>query len=587
MMFNTCSPYLKLLFDKGIDWYPYLDQKLIEKAEKEDKLIFQHIGYISNMKVREMAERLFSDPRVINILNDNFICIVEDKESSPESYLIALDLLFLNQDFSFGPMNLFVMPDRKPIICFSDCNPEYFLEVAGSIVEAKKNKKYLLKQLSEELSKSALNTGIITEKVSPSTISSKILDTYMHQWSKGIAENDFIYQITPFTPNPSMLLTIVEYLKFYKDKTISDKIESMLDHLQFSSVFDPIGGGFFKQAKDYSCKEPFYEKTLEDNAHFINLYANAHDYFKKESYKITSLMTYKFIKDELATQSGGYKSSTTITSSLDEVNYYKYSINELMIMFPERYIDVAIALSLDPLADKHLKQIPARTSRTYSILSDDEIEKLKIRRTEHIGYFADRREITSYMSQLAESLASSSLMLNDRSLYETALNIVKYILINNSHSDGRLYRYCCCNKSNIPGYLSDYADFIAALIELYKSDNCKNQKLFDYAKKYIDFVMTHFYKPENGMFNKSECSIEPNTIPFKRESNIDFLKPSANSIMAGNLLSFYEITGDKEYFKIAEQQIMNIAPNLHSSGPMLSSWAHKVLKYLNIISKLT
>jgi uncharacterized protein YyaL (SSP411 family) len=37
----------------------------------------------------------------------------------------------------------------------------------------------------------------------------------------------------------------------------------MLDHLQFSSVFDPIGGGFFKQAKDYSCKEPFYEKTLE------------------------------------------------------------------------------------------------------------------------------------------------------------------------------------------------------------------------------------------------------------------------------------------------------------------------------------
>ncbi len=40
-------------------------------------------------------------------------------------------------------------------------------------------------------------------------------------------------------------------------------------------------------------------------------------------------MTYKFIKDELATQSGGYKSSTTITSSLDEVNYFKYSINEL------------------------------------------------------------------------------------------------------------------------------------------------------------------------------------------------------------------------------------------------------------------
>ncbi|MCK9627398.1 MAG: DUF255 domain-containing protein [Bacteroidales bacterium] len=585
-MFNTCSPYLKMLFGKGINWHPYLSEELIDLAVKEGKLIFQHIGYMSNMHVREMAEKLFSDQRVVKILNDNFMCIAEDKESNPESYLIGLDLLFLNQDFSYGPMNLFVMTDRKPIICFSDCDPEYFLDVAGSIVEANKGKKHLLAQLSEELSKRAINTGVITNKITSDNITPEVMEVNARQWYHAMFENDFIYQTTPFTPNPSSLITLIDYIQYYKDQEVSDKIESLLDHLQFSALFDPIDGGFFKQANDYSCEVPFYEKTLEENAHFIHLYSLAYKLFKKESYRKTALLTYSFINEKLCSKNGGFIGSTTLTTSPEDSNYYEYSLNELMLMFPARYMDIALALGMDITLNKFVKQIPVRNSRTYNIIQDDEISILKERRSEHRGYYSDKREVTSYISQLVESLAASSVLLDEPFLYKDAVVIMEYLLLHNRNENGRLYRYNCCQKSSIPGYLSDYSDLIAALIELHKASGEANSDYKVYAGKYIDFVLKHFYKPENGMFSKSECSIQPDTIPFKRESNIDFLKPSANSIMAGNLISFYEISSNKEYLDIAAQQIMNIAPNLNSSGPMLASWAQKTLKYIRLTKQM-
>ena len=95
----------------------------------------------------------------------------------------------------------------------------------------------------------------------------------------------------------------------------------------------------------------------------------------------------------------------------------------------------------------------------------------------------------------------------------------------------------------------------------------------------MDFVIDNFYKPENGMFSKSEKGSEVPVVPFKRESNIDLIKPSANSIMAGNMVEMYKITKDERYIQIASQQIGNIIPSLGFSGPLLSSWAHKIMLF--------
>ncbi len=576
-MLNSCSPYLKLLDNRGIDWHSSLNKELAERAIKEDKLIFQHIGYISSTKLREDAVNLFADKEVATLLNDNFICIAEDKEDRPESFLLALDLLFLNQDFSYGPMNLFIMPDRRPIICFSDCDPENFKEIAKSLLQAKNEKKELLSQLADELSKRAVNTGVITKKCGNSNIGRSELTEYMLYWYKGMFDKDFIFRLKPFTPSPSSLYTVVEYLKCYPDQDISSKIESLLDFLQYSAIFDPIEGGFFRQCEDHTCEKAFFEKTLEDNCQFIILYATAYDFFEKESYKETALKTISFIKEVLSNGKGGFYSSTTLVTSEEDSNYYQYSINELSILFPDNYLNIAAALGFDTTVGKMQKQTPLRVQEIEDEVTSEQLQLLQRRRSEHRGHFVDKREITSYNSQFVKALTLASKLLDMPELISDAQDTMEYLIINNRNPEGKLFRYVCCNRRRMLGYLSDYTNFMDSAMELYKST--EEGMYMRIATSTLTVIMENFYKPENGMFSKSEKSMQSETIPFKRESNIDIIRPSANSIMAGNLITYYELTGETYYLSLAEQQINNIAPNLLASGPMLSSWAHKILRY--------
>jgi hypothetical protein len=566
---------------KGVNWHYSLTNELLNIAQEEDKLIFLHIGYISNINIRESSLELFANQEVISLLNKNFICIIEDKEDKPESFLLALDLLFLNQDFSYGPMNMFIMPNRRPLIAFSDCDPDNFLEIANSLLLAKKEKREKLKQLSEELSKRAINTGIITDMKKDSVIEKPILEKYVQMWFKNMFDTDFIYKLKPFTPNPASLYTIIEYLRLYPDKRFSDKMEELLNHMQYSALFDVIDGGFFRQAIDYSCNKALYEKSLEENSLFLMLYSAAYKLYGNESYKVTSLMTYNFILNELLNDKGALVNSTTLMGKIEDAVYYSYSVNELSIIFPERYSQIAIALGMDMTQNRMEKQTPVRGADTYIYISEEDIDLLRQRRLEHRGYYKDTRVITASNSVTATAFSIASIYLQDPSMYYQATKIFEYLLFNNiDNSDGRLYRYTCCSDSYLIGYLSDYAHFIEASLELYK--NRFDTEYLMIAKRYTEMVMERFYKPENGMFSKSERDFVSDTVPFKRESNIDFIRPSANSVMAGNLISLYEITAEERYITIAKQQLNNIVPNLLNSGPMLSSWAHKILKYINI-----
>jgi hypothetical protein len=570
-----------MLGEKGVKWHFSLDNQLLHYAMEEDKLIFLHIGYISNMSVRESSVALFSNPEVISVLNNNFVCIIEDKEDNPESFLLALDMLLMNQDFSHGPVNMFIMPNRKPIIAFSDCDPECFTNLARKIMEAKYEKRDKLNQLADELSKTVLKTGIAVKSDNVSPADPELLNIYLKSWFKSIFETDFISRFKPFTPSPLSLFTVIEFLRSFPDMKISERVEDLLDHFQFSPLFDVIDGGFFRQAADYTCLKPLYEKTLEENSQFMALYSLAYDYYRKESYKETALLTSEYILNALGNGKGGFYNSSTLMCGTDESFYYHFSLNELKIMFPERYKEIAEVLGIDSQTDLRKKQLPVRGPETYELLSTDELKMLRSRRKEHRSYFRDERCITSSNAMAVKSFTLASQYLNEPSLYKIAVKNFEFIIYNNiNREDGRPYRYTCKSEGYLTGYLSDYAHLIEASIEIYEAGG--EEEYYYVAKRYFEYVKERFYKPSNGMFSKSEKGSGSHTVPFKRESNIDFVRPSANSVMAGNLLRLYQITLDNNYLSMAEQQLKNVAPNLMDSGPMLSNWAHKILAYINM-----
>jgi len=572
-----------MLSGKDVNWNFALTPDLLDQARREDKLIFLHIGYISNIVVREGSSQLFSNKDVTKLLNDNFISIAEDRDDNPESFLVALDMLFMNQDFSYGPMNLFIMPDRRPIVCFSDTNPENFISLAEKIIDAKNNKRELLDKLADELSRQTKNSGIITRMIPSLPANKSLLHDYMKSWFIRMFHSDFLKNLSPYTPNPSSLYTVVEYLKHFPDREMSETIESFLEDLQFSPLFDPVDGGFYRQAKDYTCAQPLFEKNLEDNSQYIILYSAAFSLFGKESFRETVYHIYSFINRQFASPSGGYYSNATLTDNIESAVYYSCSINELEHLFPVRYPEIAVALGLDTRQDPSVKQNPVRNPDTYSSIRRDELETLQERRKEHRGYLVDKRIITSYNAQLAKALSIASRMLKDNFMLDEATAVFDFLINNNINAKGKLLRYTCCSNGCRFGFLSDYAYLIDSSIELFKTSGSREFR--DLAQKYLNVVMENFFKPENGMFSKSEKGADVPVVPFKRESNMDIIKPSANSVMAGNLIEMYRITEDKQLLELAGQQLANIAPDLPESGPLLSSWAHKLLLFVLLSEK--
>lgn len=569
------SPYIKLFQNKGINWHFAITQELIDKTKKEGKLFFIHIGYIGSILNRDYMNNLFSDEETIEILNNNFISVIVDKEEKPETFLLGLDLLKLEHNFSYGPINIFALPDRKPIISFSNITSEEFYSIAENLTIANENKRTQLERLAFELSETITETGTVAQKINSNNITKEALFQYFEIWKETDFKTFIFNHLKPFTPDP-LFIYLLEFASENNDAYFDNLISNYLNHLQFSSIYDPIDGGLFRQSTDFSCTKPLFEKTLIENAHFLKFYALAAKQYKKESYSFTAYQIFDFIKNELTSEESGLYSSSTLLTPLKDSHYYFYTIKELEYIFPHKYSEVATSLGFNQYLDAHIKQLPIKGVESCANLSDGELYALKLRRKEHTGYFIDTRIIIAYNCDAIDSIAQASKLLNNKEMFEFAKNKMDFIRYQVFNIDKIEYRCVCGKQKSESASLSDYAYYIQSLLTFYEITG--EDIYLEDAVRLSDTSIIKFYKAENGMFSKS--AEDEMIFPFKRESNTDNIKPSVNSIMTGNLIKLYSFTGDKHYFDIAECQINNIVPVMLSSGQMLLSWGYQLMKIL-------
>lgn len=77
------SPYLLQHATNPVDWYPWGDEAL-EKARREDKLIFLSVGYSTCHWCHVMEKESFENPDIAKIMNRYFINIKVDREERPD-----------------------------------------------------------------------------------------------------------------------------------------------------------------------------------------------------------------------------------------------------------------------------------------------------------------------------------------------------------------------------------------------------------------------------------------------------------------------------------------------------------------------
>ena len=143
-------------------------------------------------------------------------------------------------------------------------------------------------------------------------------------------------------------------------------------------------------------------------------------------------------------------------------------------------------------------------------------------------------------------------------------------------STGKLWRKYHAGKSEIAGFLDDYAHTIEAFIAVY-------QITFDTvwlkeAEKMCAYVLEHFQDETSKMFFFTEKS--STLIARKMEIN-DNVIPASNSVMAHALFDLGKLSHQASFIKIAEQQLANVYDGMENYGSGYSNWARLAFKFID------
>ncbi len=581
-MYKTASPYVKELLKCGIMWNSFSEEPL-RRAVEEDKMIFIHIGNISNIEKRNAAYTLFNTPCAIEILNNNFIPIIIDSEDVPEAYLIGVDLLLINEKKISEHINIFSLPGVKPVTSFSSLEVEDFMLIAGNLVESFATKREKLELASSYLTKRLKHSGIVTAKEPKKNISPKLLHAYIRSWSTRFLDKSNKMQRAPYTLNPRNLHFILEYAWKFKLDEYLKYIDETITHVYYSPMFDPIEGGIFRQAGDYTFRSPSYEKNIYENANAIILLASAYKYFRKRIYKEAAERIIAFMESGMKNPNKGYITYITLTRNASESTYYKYSLKELIKAFPKRWKLIAHALGMNLEEEFEKYQIISNTKEYWNITLE-ELETLKkIRKTRQKEILYDKRIMTGYNCRTAIGFCAWA-KVTQKGQKEEYLSmarwIIEKILYRRRDGKNKLYKYI--TSSNVEysnSDLYDYSLFLNCLLRYYMIT--KDEFYWSIAKEYAGYIFFNHYQPSNGMFSKTAKNEYKSSV--KRAPVIDYNTLSSNSIMAGNLVLLHKISGgNKMCMEIFKQQIYNIEPQLIGSGPFMTGWGMQILNYLSV-----
>ena len=110
---SEASPYLRDHAENPVDWHPWGDEAL-DRAKTEDKPIFLSIGYSACHWCHVMARESFSDPKIAEILNANYVNIKVDREERPDVDEVYIEAVRILTGSAGWPLSVFLTPELKP-----------------------------------------------------------------------------------------------------------------------------------------------------------------------------------------------------------------------------------------------------------------------------------------------------------------------------------------------------------------------------------------------------------------------------------------------------------------------------------------
>jgi len=593
-LINETSPYLLQHAHNPVNWEAW-HPDVLERAQKEDKLLLISIGYAACHWCHVMEEECFEDKQVAQLMNENFINIKIDREERPDVDQIYMDAIQMISGQGGWPLNIVALPNGRPFWGATYVPKDNWVKSLEQLADLYKKDKQKITQYANDLANGLQAINLVENDTDSELYSLTQLDTAVNTWTQYFDTFLGGYKQAPKFMMPNNWDFLLHYATSTDNAEIMEFVDTTLTRMAYGGIYDHLGGGFSRYAVDTKWHVPHFEKMLYDNGQLASLYAKAYAVTKNELYKNVVTETINFVQEELLDESGGFYSSLDADSlddngNLEEGAYYVWTKEELTHLLGDDFEVFQDYFNINSyghwveenyvlIRDKSNEEIAEKFKITVPELKakiNENLALLKKARNKRAKPRLDDKILTSWNGLMLKGLVDAHRYLGEKRYLTLAIKNAEFLEREMMKKNGSLYRNHKEGNSTINAFLDDYATVIDSYFSLYEITF--DEKWLNLAKNLLDYTKKHFWDVESGMFfytSDEDQSLIRRTIEVD-----DNVISSSNSLMANNLYKFHKLYPDETYGETAKQMLKNVQKDFEGRAQSFSNWLHLAL-YLN------
>ncbi|MCF8328661.1 MAG: hypothetical protein K9I29_10245 [Bacteroidales bacterium] len=329
---------------------------------------------------------------------------------------------------------------------------------------------------------------------------------------------------------------------------------------------------------------------LYDNGQMLTLLSNAYRHEQNPEIGRSIYKTIDFLKTEMADANHGFYSSLDADSEHEEGKYYVWTKKEIedalgpgAELFCD-YFNVTQAGNWENGKNILIKtKTPGKVFQKHNTepkpgeeTIKHSLEKLKAIRSKREKPALDNKQLASWNALTIEGLVNAFRTFQEEEWLEMAKN-AGHFLKTHALNENSLYRNCRKDQYAIPGFLEDYAFTIRAMTGLFMTT--AEEHWLQTARDLLSYAIDNFKDTDSAMFFQTEAKDAP--IGMRKMEVMDNVIPSANSVMAENLLKIAILDENSDYREQASQMIQDIKPKLQHNGPFFAHWMRVYMQLVN------
>ena len=363
------SPYLALHGSDPTAWQEWNPQT-IERARRENKLLFVSIGYFSCHWCHVMQRESYKNADIAKLLNERFIPVKVDRELNGALDAELQAFAEATRKQAGWPLNVFITPEGYPLYALLYAPPQEFLQTISRLDTRWQQESDKLKQVAQSAAQEMPVAQETEAKFAP-----QIGQIYRQRLVE-----DALAQADPFRggfgtankfPHAPQLAALLEIQRQAPQPKLGEFLRLTFDQMASLGLYDHVGGGFFRYTTDPDWHIPHFEKMLYDNAQLASLYLQAAKDLKQPAYRDTAHATLDFMLADMWDQTtGAFITSTSAIDTHDrEGGVYLWDKAALKkLLTPAEFKLATRYWGLDRPADTRERAVGSKTSSVTSPL---------------------------------------------------------------------------------------------------------------------------------------------------------------------------------------------------------------------------